>query len=219
MAKVVKGFAFKNVAELVEHLGNVPLERIRMKPLPGTATEKDALATEREPRKTRCELIDGVLVEKVIELVDALVEMNVIRYLVDFVEENNLGVTLGLGCMFRLYPGRIRIPDVCFVSWDRMPNGKLPREKISSLVPDLTVDFLCSGRTEKEMELKLRDYFQAETRMAWLIQSQTKTVEVYTAPNNKYRLGRNERLDGGDVLPGFRLPLKQLFELPRRKRG
>src|SRR4051794_4897761 len=53
-----------NVRDLIAHLGDIPPERIRMHPLPGTATEKDLLRlVERE--KILCELIDGVLVEKV----------------------------------------------------------------------------------------------------------------------------------------------------------
>src|SRR5215468_1891250 len=56
--------AADNLAELVEQLGDIPLERIRMRPPPGTATEADVLAALEAPRKRICELIDGVLVEK-----------------------------------------------------------------------------------------------------------------------------------------------------------
>jgi hypothetical protein len=54
----------ESLADLVERLGGIPLDRIRMRPPPGTATEEDVLAALEAPRKRICELIDGVLVEK-----------------------------------------------------------------------------------------------------------------------------------------------------------
>lgn len=218
MATVEKEITFESVADLVDHLGNVPLNRIRLKPPPGLATEKDVLAAENEPRKALCELIDGILVDKVMGAAESLLGVTFIRLLDQFVVENDLGAVLGPDGMLRLAPGRVRIPDVSFISWDRMPGGEFPKKAIPSLAPDLAVEILSPSNTKKEMELKLQDYFQAGTRLVWLIQPKTQTAEVYTAPEEMYPVGKNQSLDGGDVLPGFKLALKELFTVRRRKR-
>src|SRR3954464_15822476 len=53
----------KHLADLVARLGGVPLDRIRMQPPPGTATVQDVIDVLAR-RERRCELIEGVLVEK-----------------------------------------------------------------------------------------------------------------------------------------------------------
>jgi Uma2 family endonuclease len=210
---------YDNVAELLQQLGDVPPERIRMRPLPGTATEKDVLAAEGEPRKRLCELIDGVLVEKTVGSKESALALIIARLLGNFIEEKDLGILMGPDGLLRLFPGRVRIPDVSFISWERMPGGEFPDEAIAELVPDLAVEVLSPSNTKKEMELKVRDYFQAGTRLVWLIQPRTQTAEVYTSRDEKRRIGKNQALDGGDVLPGFRLPLTQIFaRLSRGKR-
>src|SRR5487761_519570 len=54
----------ETVADLLERLGDIPPHRVRMKPYPGTATEKDVIAAEAALDKRLCELVDGTLVEK-----------------------------------------------------------------------------------------------------------------------------------------------------------
>jgi Uma2 family endonuclease len=69
------------------------------------------------------------------------------------------------------------------------------------------------------MERKLRDYFASGVRLVWLVYPKTQTAEAYISPEQFRRVGKNQALDAGDVLPGFRLPLKALFaSLKRRKR-
>ncbi len=57
----------------------------------------------------------------------------------------------------------------------------------------------------------LREYFTSGTRLAWIVDPKTKTVRVHTSPTASTRLEGDATLDGGDVLPGFRLPLADLF--------
>jgi hypothetical protein len=70
-----------NLAELLERLGHVPPERIRLQPPPGTATEADVLAALEAPRKRICELIDGVLVEKAAGYTEAVLTSYLIAIL------------------------------------------------------------------------------------------------------------------------------------------
>jgi Uma2 family endonuclease len=93
-------------------------------------------------------------------------------------------------------------------------------------VPDLAVEIISDSNTRREMDLKLREYFLAGTQLVWYIDPETHTAEAYTAPDVVTHVPADGALDGGDVLPGFRLPLATLFaHLPppkpktRRKRS
>jgi len=104
-----------------------------------------------------------------------------------------------------------RIPDVCFIRWERFPNRQLPREPIPSLAPDLAVEVLSEGNTEGEMQRKLYDYFTAGIRLVWYIDPRSRTAKAYTAVDQSVPVGQNESFSGGEVLPGFELPLNDVF--------
>jgi Uma2 family endonuclease len=207
------------VADLVRELGDIPLERIRRRPAPGTATEADVVGALEAPRKRICELVDGVLVEKVLATKEGMLAMVIGYFLLTYLSTNKKGLVLGADSPTRLRLGLIRIPDVCFISWERVPGDELPDEAITSVIPDLAVEVLSPGNTKKEMERKLKDYFQAGVRLVWLVQPKTQTAEVYTSPTKKRKIGKDQALDGGDVLPGFSLPLPQLFDSIKRPLG
>jgi Uma2 family endonuclease len=200
-------------AEFLEQLGDVPLDRIRMRPLPGTATEQDVLAAERQPRRRLCELVDGVLVEKAMGAEESQLACDIILQLLAFVKRHKLGIVLGEAGTLRLMPGLIRIPDVCFISYARLPLRRLPKNKpIPNLVPDLAIEVISPSNTKAEMKRKLRDYFLTGVQAAWLIYPKSESAEVYTSPTKKRRLRKNQTIDGGSLLPGFTLSLKELFD-------
>jgi Uma2 family endonuclease len=207
----------KTLADLVEHLGGIPPERILLDPLPGTATEEDVTAAESAREKRICELIDGVLVEKAMGAKEGLLAVVIGRLLDEFVEEHDLGVVLGPDSTLRLWPGRVREPDLSFVSWDRIPGEEFPNEPIPDLAPDLAIEVLSRGNTKKEMQLKRQDYFQSGVREVWEIQPKTQTAVVYTSEEKHRRIGKDGTLDGGDILPGFKLPLAKLFARLKRR--
>ena len=76
-------------------------------------------------------------------------------------------IVVGEAGMMRISQGLVRIPDVSFVSWDRLPEGKVPSEPIPALAPDLAVEVLSQGNTAKEMNRKRREYFEAGVRLVW----------------------------------------------------
>jgi Uma2 family endonuclease len=206
-----------NLQQLQELLGDVPLDRIQMQPPPGTATEDDVLTAEAEPRKRICELFDGVLVEKATDLGESLIAGVLIQVLWNYLEEHDLGVVLGEGGMLRLFPGRVRIPDVSFISWNQLPGGTFPETPIAEVAPDLAIEVLSAGNTKREIQQKLHDLFLAGTKLVWVIQPRTETAEVYTSPDDKRRVGKNQALDGNAVLPGLRIPLMELFAKAKRR--
>ncbi len=197
-------------ADVLENLGGIPPHRVRAVPPPGTATEKDVL--EAESRTGRiCELVDGVLVEKTVGYYESLLGMFLGRLLGEFVEKHGLGIVLGEAGTLKILPKQVRIPDVCFIGWDRFPGRQLPREPIPAVAPDLAVEVLSEGNTPGEMQRKLHDYFEAGVRMVWYLDPKTRTVEVFTAPDHRVLVDEHGMLDGGDVLPGFQLAIPELF--------
>jgi Uma2 family endonuclease len=207
----------ETLADLQERLGFVPLERIRFRPYPGTARETDVLAALEGPRKRRCELIEGVLVEKPMGYRESSLALFLAVALDGFVRPRNLGLISGEAGAVQLFGGLIRIPDVAFTSWDRLPGRRVPDAPIPALVPDLAVEILSRSNTLAEMARKRQEYFTAGVRLVWEIDPDARTVSIYTGADTVRVLGAGDTLDGGAVLPGFTLPLPELFaELDRQ---
>jgi len=163
--------------------------------------------------------VDGVLVEKAMGLRESCLAAALIRRMGNWAEEQDRGLVTAPDGTLRLAPGLVRIPDVAFLSWDRLPGRQYPEEPIPDLVPDLAVEILSTGNTVKEMERKLRDYFLAGVVQVWLVDPDKRAVWVYTAPDQVTRLSERQTLDGGELLPGFRLPLEELFAQVRGQRS
>jgi Uma2 family endonuclease len=202
--------AFMTMAELLTKLGGVPAERVLLDPTPGTAKVKDVIAVERREGRI-CELVDGVLVEKAMGLEESFLAMWMGFFLQDFLVQNDLGILAGESGPFRLMPRLVRIPDISFVSWDQLPNRELPRNPIPPLFPDLAVEVLGPSNTKREMDRKIREYFLSGTRLVWIVNPIKRCVRVYTAPDESRLFQEDQPFDGGDVLPGFRLSLRDVF--------
>lgn len=208
--------AMTTFRDLLDHLG-VPAERVRLSPFPGTATEADVIAHNANSGRVPCELIDYVLVEKAVGFRESLLALFIGRKLGQFADLHNLGLVLGSDGMARVFPGQIRVPDVGFYSWSRLPGGRVPTEAVSPVAPDLAVEVLSKDNTKAEMKRKRGEYFNAGTRQVWEVDPRKRTVTVYMPPRVSVSLRGDAVLGGGDVLPGFSLPLGELFgELDRR---
>jgi Uma2 family endonuclease len=209
------------VADLLKQLGGISPRRVRINPPPGLATERDVLnILDHENRL--CELIDGTLVEKAMGVLESCLALDINRWLGNFVDEHDLGILSGADGTLRLMPGLVRMPDIAFISWKQLPSRKYPNEPIPSLIPELAVEVLSESNTRGEMKRKLGEYFSTGTQLVWIVDPVQRTVDVHTAPDRFTRLKESETLDGGTLLPGFRLPLKRLFarveKPPRRRR-
>jgi Uma2 family endonuclease len=207
------------VADLLHRLGDIPAERILMKPPPGTAEEQDVIDLLHGANKRICELVDGVLVEKPMGFREGFLALVVGHLLLQFLEEHDLGLPGGPDSPVRLRLGLVRLPDVCFVSWDRLGGDELPEDAISKVIPELAIEILSKSNTPREIELKLQEYFQAGVLLVWVIDPRKQTAESYTSPTRKKQAAKDGVLDGGKVLPGFKLSLKELFARATRRRG
>jgi len=203
------------VADVLHDLGGVSPKRIRMRPSPGRATEADLIRI-RTHEKRLYELVYGVLVEKIMGAAQSHITLLLCRQVVAFVEDNDLGFTMGADGPTRLLEGLVRLPDLSFISWDRMPSKECPATPIAGVVPNLAVEVLSEGNTRGEIARKLKEYFLAGVELVWVVDPFKRTVAVYAVPDEGVTLTEKDSLDGGGVLPGFTMPVKDLFaRLPR----
>jgi Uma2 family endonuclease len=109
-----------------------------------------------------------------------------------------------------------RRPDVAFVSYPRWPDDQVPRAEAWDVVPDLAVEVISPTNLAEEIDDKLTDYFAAGVRLVWVLFPVSGRLYVYQSPERVTGLDRSDELNGGDVLPGFRLPVAALFEAVRK---
>jgi Uma2 family endonuclease len=209
----------KTMGELLEQLGGISPHRIRLDPVPGTASEQDLIRLHERTDRLY-ELVDGTLVEKVMGYLEGSLAAWMLYWMQVFLQEHDLGNLAGPDGTLKLVRGLIRTPNISFVSWERLPGRKIPRTPIPGLVPDLAVEILSEGNTPGEMTRKLKEYFLCGVRLVWFVDPDARTVRVHTAPDQCRVLDEDQTLDGGDVLPGFSLPVKRIFErTPREAKG
>jgi Uma2 family endonuclease len=211
--------ALATLSDLLDHLGGIAPARVRLHPALGTATEADVLSVH-DQEQCLCELVDGVLVEKAMGFRESFLALALGAALRNFVRPRRLGLVTGPDGTIRLAAGLVRIPDVAFIAWDRLPNHRVPTDPIPTLVPNLAVEVLSAGNTAGEMARKCHEYFMAGVELVWLVDPAMRTVTVYTAPEQATVLHAQATLEGGAVLPGFTLYLRDFFaELDESNNG
>ncbi len=105
-----------------------------------------------------------------------------------------------------------RRPDVSFVSYNRWAADRpVPDTDPWPVVPDLAVEVISPNDFYREVQAKVREYFQAGVRLVWVVEPSERQVTVYISATKPLILNESDVLDGGDVLPGFQLPVRELF--------
>lgn len=203
------------LADVIDRLGGVPLDRILWDPRPGTATEADVLRLLDGEPKRLVELVDGILVEKPVGYREGLLAITLGSILFNFVRPRKLGVVGAPDSPMRLKRGQDRMPDISFTAWANLPSGDAHLGRVAPYAPDLAVEILSPSNTRGEIEQKRREYFAAGTKLVWIVDPDARTVAVYTDPDTHTLLTEADTLDGGAVLPGFALPLAELFNDPQ----
>lgn len=161
------------------------------------------------------EEIDGVRVELLpISRYAASVTNKIARTLVLFVEPRHFG-TVEVESLFRLPtdPPRNRRPDAAFVSETRWPSDR-PQPRIGNawdVVPDLAIEVVSPTDRVEELMEKLDEYFEVGVSLVWIVHPVQKQIEVFESRRVSRFLSETEDLEGGDVLPGFKVKVSSLF--------
>jgi Uma2 family endonuclease len=212
MATVLSPPETETLADVVERLGNIPLDRILTHPPIGTAAPEDLLRLLEGRPKRLCELVEGVLVEKPAGHEESRLAMRLGQFLLNYLDQNDIGTIAGADGPVTFDVGLIRLPDVSFIPYDAIPECADPHEPMPDWIPALAVEILSKSNTPREIERKRREYFGAGVQLVWVVDPKQRSVDVYTAPDSKVTVTDGATLGGGDVLPGFTMSLKDWFD-------
>jgi Uma2 family endonuclease len=158
----------------------------------------------------RYELLQGTLIEMPPPSVEhGLIVASLIAALLPFIQSHQLGQLMTeTGFQLASDPDTVRAPDVAFVSRARL----MPRQgSYYPFAPDLAVEVVSPANSASAMQAKIVEYFEKGARQVWIIYPTSRTLYLYTAPKRVRILDANDTLEGGDLLPNFSLPIRELF--------
>jgi Uma2 family endonuclease len=129
-----------------------------------------------------------------------------------YAEEHDLGIVLAAETGFRLSrePDTVRAPDLSFVAKGRIP-PEGPPDSYWDLAPDLVTEVVSPNDTADYVQEKAQTWLEAGVRLMWVVYPNTRSVVVYESLKEIRVLTPDDRLEGGDVVPGFRCPVAEVF--------
>lgn len=200
------------LSDVLHRLGDVSPNRIMTLGGLRAASPEDVLQfCDGEPRRL-CELVDGLLVEKVMGHIESRLAARLIQALLNFLDQKDLGIVAGADAPHQLTDDVVRFPDVVFIAYSDIPPDSDPATPMPRWKPTLAVEIISPANTRLEMERKLKDYFTAGSKLVWYVYPESHSVVVYTSPQSHHRLTEAEMLTGGDVLPGFTISIRDWFQ-------
>jgi Uma2 family endonuclease len=175
-------------------------------------TDEALMALPRDGQKY--ELLGGELAVSPTGFQHGYISSRLLAALLAFALEHRLGVVVDSSTGFRMKSGDCLSPDVSFVGKERLRGQKQTSTKFFQGAPDLVVEVVSPAENQRKLEQRLAQYFAEGTRAAWVVNPKKGTVSVWGSPGHSKILREGEQLDGGRLLPGFRFPIKELFEMP-----
>jgi Uma2 family endonuclease len=132
--------------------------------------------------------------------------------LVAFVVQRSLGEVIrnDSGFLLQRDPDTVRAPDMAFVRADRVPPPGADVQFVD-FAPDLVVEVVSPSDRAAAVNERALDWVDAGVRLAWIVDPSSRSVVVHRPDGTVSLLRGDAELDGEDVLPGFRLPLAELF--------
>ena len=159
------------------------------------------------------ELVDGEPVEVPMGAKSAWLGGLVAHFIQAFFDLKPIGLVFPQETAFKAWPERpnhLRKPDTMVFVNGRLPGDEAPDGTID-IAPDLAVEVVSPNDNARLLEEKVQEYLDAGIRLVWVIYPDSRTAHVYRPGETAARIGPAGALDGEDVLPGFRLPLAELF--------
>ncbi len=163
------------------------------------------------------EVIDGKRVELTVGIYSVMLASQLFKHLAVFLDDVPIGRAVAEGLFHLPAPfNRDRRPDVAFVSYERWSKTRsLPRtDNAWDVVPNVTVEVVSPTDSIYELEQKIAEYFQVGVEMVWVVYPSQSKIHVLASPTQIQVLTTHDVLDGGTLLPGFRLPVNELFVEP-----
>lgn len=175
-----------------------------------TAEDLEAMGSEAEKR---FEIIDGVLVE-----VEGMggrhgkVNTRIVVDLGGFVLSHELGELFSADTRFKIKhdPDVVVMPDISFIRADRLPPGEIWDQTVP-IPPDFATEIASPNDTDAAVRRKAQRLLDAGVRLVWIVWPRRQEVSVLWPDHPEVVFGLGDELDGGDVIPGYRLPVATIF--------
>ncbi len=134
------------------------------------------------------------------------------RLLDEHVQAHDFGVCCGAetGFILQRDPDTVRAPDAAVVLKSRIPQTGIPAG-YWPFAPDPAVEVVSPSDRLAEVHVKIAAYFAAGTRLVWLVEPETRMVQVYGSAREVEVVGTEQEFEGAEVLPGFRCEVRRLF--------
>ncbi len=179
--------------------------------IPETAAPPSASSVE----ESLYEVVNGLILEKpLMGAREALIATALASYLFAWRSTSHLGRIANEALFFIDPAAKLkRRPDVAYVSYERWPRQTPVRAAEAwDVVPDLAIEINSPSNSGDEVQGKIQEYFRAGVRQVWVVYPITRLIYVYSSPTTVQILQPGDDLDGGPVLPGFRVAVSSLFE-------
>jgi Uma2 family endonuclease len=175
-------------------------------------TDEALMALPRDGRKH--ELLGGELTVSPTGFQHGYLALRLATAMMSFALKHRLGLVVDSSTGFRMKNGDCLSPDVSFVRRERLRGQKDKIARFFQGAPDLVVEVISPGESQRQLRQKLAAYFSNGTQLAWVVNAKSRTAHVYTSPGKHIVLTSDDCLDGGTLLPGFSFSLNELFEIP-----
>lgn len=178
---------------------------------PSTIDEFEQLLTLPENQERLLELINGEVIEKMPTEEHGMIASNINIALGLYVKQHKAG-RVGIEVRHRVLDDRLnsRLPDISFTRAQRpvVKRGSVPH------LPDLAIEIKLPDDTVKQFREKADYYLANGVQLVWLVYPQQHMVEVYSLDSDVEILLEGDLLTGSEVLPGFSMPVAEIFADP-----
>lgn len=159
----------------------------------------------------RCELVRGELIKmSPAGHQHGRIALNLTGPLFQYVKTHNLGAVYAAKTGFKLAEDMVRAPDAAFIQRERVEEvGQT--EGFWPSAPDLVAEVVSPGDTYAEVQDKIADWLDAGTRLVVVVNPSTQTVALYRSQSDIRVLTTDDVLDGGEVVPNWTLPVRDIF--------
>lgn len=129
-----------------------------------------------------------------------------------YAQQNRLGAVFDSSTGFWMQNLNCRAPDVSLVRKERLAGLNRREPAFFKSAPDLAVEILSPSMTRRELDERLKDFFESGSKLAWVIDPQREMIEICRSATQRRLLGPGGSLDGEEVLPGFQYAVADLFK-------
>ena len=142
------------------------------------------------------------------------VASNFVGDLRNFARPRRLGRVIGTdtGVLIERDPDTVREPDAMFISAERMSLTVRARGYYE-VIPDIVAEVKSPSDSRREVNDKARMWHSYGVPLVWAAYPETRTIDVHRADGSTTTLYEDDVLDGGEILPGFSVPVRDIFEL------